>query len=111
MDPKHFGSQFAPLQFSTTMLTSGWPSVRPKFSIWLSILFQKLFWFQIRYQFFVAAPRPVSPDTQRISQNTAHARGKMPEPARIMIAHQAAQRVKNRAKKSDAINPHQQHRT
>ncbi len=24
---KHFGSQFAPLQFSTTMLTSGWPSV------------------------------------------------------------------------------------
>jgi hypothetical protein len=45
MDPKHFGSQFAPLQFSTTMLTSGSPSARPKRSISFAILSPSLLGF------------------------------------------------------------------
>ncbi len=32
-DSKHFGSHIAPLQFSTTMLTSGWPLALPNRSI------------------------------------------------------------------------------
>ena len=57
MDPKHFGSQFAPLQFSTTMLTSGWPSARPKRSMRLSIYFKVCFGFSLATRFF--SPRRV----------------------------------------------------
>src|ERR1035441_4780216 len=49
-------------------------------------------------------PRFARPNAPRISQNTAQARGQMPEPAQIAIAENSAQGVVNRADEGDAIN-------
>src|ERR1039457_5537353 len=95
MEPKHFGSQFTPLQFSTTMLTSGWPSARPRRSMWLSIYFKVCFGFSFATRFF-----------SRL--RVLH--GQMPEPARVAVTKQSGNGVVNRPDERDTINPGQPQR-
>src|ERR1700722_9463101 len=72
--------------------------------------FYRLFYLQISHKLAIASVRFVSPNAPRIACHAGVARWQMPEPAQIAAAKNPAQRVKNRADKSDAINRRQPNR-